>query len=286
MTATNGAPDPGRDTHFGFRTVGIDDKQAMVDEVFDKVAPRYDLMNDLMSGGLHRVWKDILVTALNPPRNERSFAALDVAGGTGDVAFRIAEAGGAGTRVTVCDINEEMLAVGRERTARRGLEGRVSFTAGNAERLPFPDRNFDACTVAFGVRNVPRIDVALAEFFRVLRPGSRFLCLEFSSVDVPGFDAVYDFYSFNVIPALGRAVTGNAEAYRYLVESIRRFPKPVPFADMITAAGFRRAGFRLLTGGVVALHSGWRLWAGRLRDLCALPPVSSWRCRPCVRPGG
>ena len=259
MTATNGAPAPSGDTHFGFRTVGIDHKQALVDEVFDKVAPRYDLMNDLMSGGLHRVWKDILVTTVNPPRSERSFSVLDAAGGTGDVAFRIVEAGGAGTQVTVCDINEEMLTVGRERAAVRGLEGRVSFMAGNAESLPFPDRNFDACTVAFGIRNVPRIDVALAEFFRVVRPGGRFLCLEFSSVDVPGLDAVYDFYSFNVIPALGQAVAGNADAYRYLVESIRRFPKPKAFAQMITAAGFRRVGFRLLTGGVVALHSGWRL---------------------------
>jgi demethylmenaquinone methyltransferase / 2-methoxy-6-polyprenyl-1,4-benzoquinol methylase len=259
MTATNGGPDPRRDTHFGFRTVGIDRKQAMIDEVFDRVAPHYDLMNDLMSGGLHRVWKDILVTAVNPPRNEQSFSALDVAGGTGDVAFRMVEAGGAGTRVTVCDVNEEMLSVGRERAARRRLEGRVSFMAGNAESLPLPDRNFDACTIAFGIRNVPRIDVALAEFFRVLRPGSRFACLEFSSVDVPGLDAVYDFYSFNVIPALGRAVVGDAEAYRYLVESIRRFPKPKAFAEMMTAAGFRRVGFRVLTGGVVALHSGWRL---------------------------
>jgi demethylmenaquinone methyltransferase / 2-methoxy-6-polyprenyl-1,4-benzoquinol methylase len=259
MTATNGGPDPRRDTHFGFRTVGINHKQAMVDEVFDKVAARYDLMNDLMSGGLHRVWKDILVTAVNPPRNDRQFCALDVAGGTGDVAFRIVGAGGAGTRAAVCDISEEMLAVGRERAAQRGLESRVSFTAGNAESLPFPDRNFDVCTIAFGIRNVPRIDIALAEFFRVSQPGSRFLCLEFSSVDVPGLDAVYDFYSFNVIPALGRAVAGNAEAYRYLVESIRRFPKPKAFAEMITAAGFRRVGFRVLTGGVVALHSGWRL---------------------------
>src|SRR5712672_4160 len=278
MTAPNGAPDLPRDTHFGFRTVGIDHKQAMVDEVFDKVAPRYDLMNDLMSGGLHRVWKDILVTAVNPPRNERAFSALDVAGGTGDVAFRIAEAGGAGTRVTVCDINEEMLGVGRESAAQRGLEGRVSFMAGNAETLPFPDRNFDACTVAFGIRNVPRIDIALGEFFRVLRRGSRFLCLEFSSVDVPGLDALYDFYSFNVIPALGRAVAGDAEAYRYLVESIRRFPKPEAFAEMITAAGFRRVGFRLLTGGVVALFSVWRLRAGALLFLCT-PPLGS----PCRR---
>jgi demethylmenaquinone methyltransferase / 2-methoxy-6-polyprenyl-1,4-benzoquinol methylase len=259
MPATNGAPDRHRDTHFGFRTVGLDDKQAMVDEVFDKVARRYDLMNDLMSGGLHRVWKDILVTAVNPPRNERPFAAIDVAGGTGDVAFRIAEAGGAGTRVTVCDINAEMLGIGRERAAQRGLDRSVTFTAGNAESLPFPDRSYDACTIAFGIRNVPRIDVALAEFHRVLRPGSRFLCLEFSTVDVPGLDALYDFYSFNVIPALGRTVTGDAEAYRYLVESIRRFPKPKAFGGMVTAAGFRRVSFRVLTGGMVALHSGWRL---------------------------
>ena len=259
MPATNGAPDSPRNTHFGFRTVGLDDKQAMVDEVFDKVAPRYDLMNDLMSGGLHRVWKDILATAVNPPRNERPFAVLDVAGGTGDVAFRIAEAGGTGTRVTVCDINEDMLGVGRERARQRGLDDSVIFMTGNAESLPFPDRSFDACSIAFGIRNVPRIDVALAEFHRVLRHGGRFLCLEFSTVDVPWLDALYDFCSFNVIPALGRTVAGDAGAYRYLVESIRRFPKPKAFADMISAAGFRRVSFRMLTGGVVALHSGWRL---------------------------
>ena len=259
MPATNGAPDSPRNTHFGFRTVGLDDKQAMVDDVFGKVARRYDLMNDLMSGGLHRVWKDILATAVNPPRNERPFAVLDVAGGTGDVAFRIAEAGGTGTRVTVCDINEDMLGVGRERARQRGLDDSVIFMTGNAESLPFPDRSFDACSIAFGIRNVPRIDVALAEFHRVLRHGGRFLCLEFSTVDVPWLDALYDFCSFNVIPALGRTVAGDAGAYRYLVESIRRFPKPKAFADMISAAGFRRVSFRMLTGGVVALHSGWRL---------------------------
>jgi demethylmenaquinone methyltransferase / 2-methoxy-6-polyprenyl-1,4-benzoquinol methylase len=259
MPATNGAPDGHRDTHFGFRTVDLDDKQAMVDEVFDKVARRYDLMNDLMSGGLHRVWKDILVTAVNPPRSERPFAVIDVAGGTGDVAFRIAAAGGAGTTVTACDINAEMLDVGRERAAQRGLDHAVTFMAGNAESLPFKDGSFDACTIAFGIRNVPRIDLALAQFHRVLRPGGRLLCLEFSTVDVPGLDALYDFYSFNVIPILGRAVAGDAEAYRYLVESIRRFPKPKAFADLITAAGFRRASWRVLTGGVVALHSAWRL---------------------------
>jgi len=254
MPATDGTQ-----THFGFHTVDLDDKQAMVDEVFHRVARRYDVMNDLMSGGLHRVWKDVMVTALNPPRDDRPFAVIDAAGGTGDVAFRIAEAGGAGTRVVVCDINPDMLAVGRARARERGLDGIVTFVAGNAESLPFPDRSFDACTIAFGIRNVPRIDLALGEFHRVLRPGSRFLCLEFSTVDVPGLDALYDLYSFNVIPALGRAVAGDAKPYRYLVESIRRFPQPQAFADMIAAAGFRRVSHRALTGGVVALHSGWRL---------------------------
>jgi demethylmenaquinone methyltransferase/2-methoxy-6-polyprenyl-1,4-benzoquinol methylase len=260
-------PDTG-ETHFGYRTVDLADKQGMVDEVFQKVARRYDLMNDLMSGGLHRFWKDAMVAMLHPPRSGR-YSVVDVAGGTGDVAFRIAEAGGPGTTtpgtttpgttVTVCDISPDMLAVGQERAQARGLDGVVRFAAGNAEALPLPDRSQDACTIAFGIRNVPRIDVALREFHRVLRPGGRFLCLEFSTVDVPGLDRLYDLYSFNVIPALGRAVAGDAESYRYLVESIRRFPRPQAFADLIAAAGFRRSTFRLLTGGVVALHSAWRL---------------------------
>ncbi len=196
---------------------------------------------------------------MNPPRGDRPFGLVDVAGGTGDIAFRVVAAGGPGTRVTVCDINPEMLAVGRERAIERGLDDAVSFVDGNAEALPFPDRSFDACTIAFGIRNVPRIDAALAEAYRVLKPGGRFLCLEFSTVDVPGLDTLYDLYSFNVIPALGRSVAGDADAYRYLVESIRRFPKPQAFAAMISAAGFRRVSARPLTGGVVALHSGWRL---------------------------
>jgi demethylmenaquinone methyltransferase/2-methoxy-6-polyprenyl-1,4-benzoquinol methylase len=246
-------------THFGFRTIALEDKQALVDDVFHKVAHRYDLMNDLMSGGLHRAWKNAMVTALNPPRDETRFEAIDVAGGTGDIAFRIIAGGGAGTRVTVCDINADMLTVGRDRAARRGIDDRLSFIETNAESLAVPDRRFDAYTIAFGIRNVPRIDAALAEAYRVLRPGGRFLCLEFSTVDVPGLDALYDLYSMNVIPALGRAVAGDAESYRYLVESIRRFPRPQAFADMIAAAGFRRVGFKSMSGGIVALHSGWRL---------------------------
>ena len=243
-------------THFGFRNVPLGDKQAMVDDVFHSVANRYDLMNDLMSGGLHRAWKNALVSAVNPPKG-RAFSLLDLAGGTGDVAFRVLAAGGAATRATVVDINPDMLDVGHDRAAARGLM--VSFVEGNAEALPFPDRSFDAVTIAFGIRNVPRIEAALGEAYRVLAIGGRFLCLEFSAVDVPGLDAIYDFYSFNVIPALGRMVTGDAEAYRYLVKSIRQFPRPESFAGMMRAAGLARVSFRPLTGGIVALHSGWRL---------------------------
>ena len=242
---------------FGFRRVPLSDKQALVDDVFHSVAGRYDLMNDLMSGGLHRAWKAALVAAVNPPKRGTPFALLDLAGGTGDVAFRVADAGGPGTHVTVADINVDMLQVGRERAAKSGHQ--VEFIEANAEALPFPDRSFDAVTIAFGIRNVPRIDVALGEIHRVLKIGGRFLCLEFSSVDVPGLDRLYDLYSFNVIPAVGRVVTGDAEAYRYLVESIRKFPRPEKFAGMIRDAGFRRVSFQPMTGGVVALHSGWRL---------------------------
>jgi len=250
---------PGETTHFGFRNVPLGDKQTLVNEVFHSVASRYDLMNDLMSGGLHRAWKDIMVNSLNPPRGDAPFALLDVAGGTGDIAFRAAKAAGSGFHATVCDINLEMLNVGRERAAKRHLDDRVSFVEGNAEALAFPARAFDGYTIAFGIRNGPRIDAALAEAFRVLRPGGRFLCLEFSTVDVPGLDRLYDLFSFKVIPGLGRAVTGDAESYQYLVESIRKFPRPNAFADMIRAAGFSRVNWQVLSGGIVALHSGWRL---------------------------
>jgi demethylmenaquinone methyltransferase / 2-methoxy-6-polyprenyl-1,4-benzoquinol methylase len=250
---------PDQTTHFGFRDVPLDDKQRMVNDVFHSVASRYDLMNDLMSGGLHRAWKNIMVNTLNPPKNDRAFSLLDVAGGTGDIAFRAAEASGTGFRAAVCDINGDMLSVGRDRAAKRHLADRVTFVEGNAEALAFPDRSFDGYTIAFGIRNVPRIDLALKEAYRVLKPGGRFLCLEFSSVEVPGLDRLYDLFSFRVIPQIGRAVTGDAESYRYLVESIRKFPKPAAFADMIRAGGFARVNWQALSGGIVALHSGWRL---------------------------
>ena len=241
--------------------VPLADKQALVNDVFPlgrpplrpderpdvgRPAPRLEGRDD------HRAQSAASATA--------PFSLLDVAGGTGDIAFRVAQAGGPDFRATVCDINAEMLEVGRERADERRLDDRVSFVEGNAEALAFPDSSFDAYTIAFGIRNVPRIDAALREAFRVLKPGGHFLCLEFSSVDVPGLDALYELYSFNVIPAIGRAVTGDAESYRYLVESIRKFPKPQAFADMIRDAGFApRQASRPMTGGIVALHSGWRL---------------------------
>ncbi|HEX2725101.1 MAG TPA: bifunctional demethylmenaquinone methyltransferase/2-methoxy-6-polyprenyl-1,4-benzoquinol methylase UbiE [Beijerinckiaceae bacterium] len=244
-------------THFGFEAVPLGDKQERVNDVFHSVARRYDLMNDLMSAGLHRAWKDALVTALRPPKR-RAFRHLDVAGGTGDVAFRVLDAGGPLTEVTVLDINGEMLAVGRERAGTR-YAGRVDFVEANAETLPLADKSFDGYSIAFGIRNVPRLETALAEAYRVLRRGGHFLCLEFSHVDVPGLDTLYDAYSFNVIPAMGRVVAGDADSYRYLVESIRRFPSRAAFARMIEAAGFRRVTCRSMSGGIVAIHSGWKI---------------------------
>lgn len=253
------APDADAETHFGFETVRLADKQAKVDDVFHKVAGRYDLMNDAMSAGLHRIWKDVLVSMVKPPKT-RAFRHLDVAGGTGDVAFRVLDAGGPATRVTVLDINGDMLGVGRERADKRFAgDDRIDFVEANAEELPFDAASFDAYTIAFGIRNVPRIDKALAEAHRVLRRGGRFLCLEFSQVDIPVVDRIYEAYSFNVIPPMGRMVTGDAEPYRYLVESIRKFPKPNVFEGMIADAGFSRASHTMLTGGVVAIHSGWKL---------------------------
>jgi demethylmenaquinone methyltransferase/2-methoxy-6-polyprenyl-1,4-benzoquinol methylase len=252
-------PRAGERTHFGNESVLLEDKQGRVNDVFHSVSRRYDLMNDLMSGGLHRAWKDVLVSAVNPPRSERNFAVLDLAGGTGDIAFRILRAGGAGTRVTVCDINADMLDVGRDRASEPSFAGSVNFVQGNADDLAYADRSFDCVTIAFGIRNVPRIERALAEAYRVLKTGGRFLCLEFSAVDVPGLGALYELYSFHVIPRIGGVVTGDREAYQYLVESIRKFPKPKPFARMIEGAAFRRVSFTTMTGGVVALHSGWRL---------------------------
>ena len=251
------SPSPA-DIDFGFSRVRLDEKQGLVNDVFYAVAQRYDLINDLMSAGLHRVWKDILVSMVAPSRRG-PHRHLDVAGGTGDVAFRIAQAGGDRTDVVVADINSEMLKVGQERAIKRRLDDRVSFIEANAEALPFPDASFDSYTIAFGIRNVPRRDVALREAHRVLKRGGRFLCLEFSEIDVPVLDKIYEAYSFTVIPAVGKVVTGDGEPYRYLVESIAKFPTAEEFRELVDAAGFRRSQFTRLTGGVVAIHSGWKL---------------------------
>jgi demethylmenaquinone methyltransferase / 2-methoxy-6-polyprenyl-1,4-benzoquinol methylase len=248
----------GMETSFGFRQVGEGDKQPLVDAVFHRVAGRYDLMNDLMSAGMHRLWKEGLVSWLNPPKRG-AWTVLDVAGGTGDIAFRIVEASGRNAHATVLDINGSMLAVGRDRAVKLGLEANIEFVEANAEQLPFGDEIFDAYTVAFGIRNVPRIETALAEAYRVLRPGGRFLCLEFSEVDMPLLDRAYEAWSFNAIPRIGQIVAGDGEPYAYLVESIRKFPNQPNFAAMVTVAGFERVTWRNYSGGIAALHSGWKL---------------------------
>ncbi|GLK68772.1 bifunctional demethylmenaquinone methyltransferase/2-methoxy-6-polyprenyl-1,4-benzoquinol methylase UbiE [Hansschlegelia plantiphila] len=247
------------ETHFGFAEVPLGQKQGLVDDVFHKVASRYDVMNDLMSGGLHRAWKSAMTTAIGLPKGARQFTLLDVAGGTGDIAFRAIAAGGPGVAVTVFDINDAMLDVGAARAAKRRLSDRVTFIQGNAEELPFPSSSFDAVTIAFGIRNVPRIPVALKEMRRVLKPGGHLLVLEFSKVDVPGLARIYDAFSFGVIPRLGKLVAGDGEPYRYLVESIRRFPDAETFANMMRDAGFEQVTATPMTGGVAALHVGFRI---------------------------
>lgn len=248
-----------RETHFGFKTVPEADKARMVRGVFDSVAGRYDLMNDLMSGGVHRLWKDGFVAWLDPRPGRRY---LDVGGGTGDIAFRIAERVrrlGGEPDITVCDINPHMLAVGAERAVDRGFLKGLAWVQGDAESLPFADASMDVFTIAFCIRNVTHVDKALAEARRVLKPGGRFLCLEFSKVRLPGLDVLYDAYSFKVLPWLGELVAKDREAYQYLAESIRRFPDQQTFAGMIEDAGLERVAVRDLAGGIAAMHSAWRL---------------------------
>jgi len=244
---------------FGYREVPAEEKPSLVRGVFDSVADRYDLMTDLMSGGIHRLWKAAMVDWLRP-RSGQHF--IDVAGGTGDIAFRILERLGTdacASRVVVCDLTPAMLAVGRDRAIDRGILSGIEWVNGDAESLPFADRSFDAYTVAFGLRNLTHLDQALNEACRVLRPGGRLLCLEFSHVATPLLDRLYDLYSFQVLPLLGQIVARDRPAYQYLVESIRRFPKQDELARRIAAAGFDRVTFRNLTGGIAALHSAWRI---------------------------
>ena len=237
---------------FGYETVDADEKTRRVGAVFSNVAARYDVMNDAMSGGMHRLWKDQFVRRVKPQPGE---TILDMAGGTGDVAFRLAERG---ADVTVADINQEMLDVGLERAVTRGIDTLV-WSRQNAEDLAYPDRTFDAYTIAFGIRNVTHIDKALSEAFRVLKYGGRFFCLEFSTTEWPGFKEAYDFYSHKIVPQLGKAIAHDEASYRYLIESIRRFPPMPEFEAMIRAAGFERTKVETILGGLVAIHSGWRI---------------------------
>ena len=244
---------PEETASFGFRDVRAAEKSSLVRGVFDSVASKYDIMNDAMSFGMHRLWKSAMIDWLNP---RPGMHVLDVAGGTGDIAVKCLERGAA---VTICDINYAMLSEGRDKRFDQGISAGLDWICGDAEALPFEDASMDAYTVAFGIRNVTHIPAALAEARRVLKPGGRFLCLEFSHMVVPGLDSVYDAYSFHLIPQIGQLIAGDAESYRYLVESIRRFPDQETFAAMIADAGLGRVNYRNLSGGIVALHSAWRL---------------------------
>jgi demethylmenaquinone methyltransferase / 2-methoxy-6-polyprenyl-1,4-benzoquinol methylase len=247
-----------------YRHLPAEQKTEVVREVFQRVAPRYDLMNDLMSGGVHRLWKAAMVASMKPHAGQR---LIDVAGGTGDVALRalpwLAPDAATTTRgdggAVVCDINQSMLEIGRARALDRGILFGIEWLAADAEHLPFASRSFDFYSIAFGLRNVTRYEAALAEARRVLKPGGRFLCLEFTPAITPLLQPFYDFYSFGVLPLLGQIVAGDGEAYRYLVESIRGFPRQGELAQMIAAAGLERVRYRNLTGGIAALHSAWRL---------------------------
>jgi demethylmenaquinone methyltransferase/2-methoxy-6-polyprenyl-1,4-benzoquinol methylase len=258
MSEEETSREPDAEADFGYRRVAEAEKAPLVRAVFDSVAPRYDLMNDLMSGGIHRRWKDELVAWLAPRPGQ---ILLDVAGGTGDIASRALrrldpERGGG---AIVCDVNEQMLDIGRARAIDDGILAGIEWVCGDAEALPIADRSVDLYTIGFGLRNVTRIERALAEARRVLKPGGRFLCLEFAPAVAPWLAPAYDLYSFRILPLIGRIVTGDRDAYTYLVESIRRFPPQAALCDLIEAAGLERARFRNLTGGVAALHSAWRL---------------------------
>lgn len=247
---------PPDETHFGFRSVSESEKTPLVHGVFRSVARRYDVMNDLMSGGIHRLWKDAMVDWLRP---RPGWQVLDVAGGTGDVSFRIQDRIDGQGEMYLCDLTWDMLSVGRDRAIDQGRLHGLHWVCGNAETLPLPDRSMDAYTIAFGLRNVTRMDQALAEARRVLKPGGRFLCLEFSHVVLPFLDRLYDLYSFHLLPALGGMVAGDRESYQYLVESIRRFPSQEDLVQRIAANGLDQVRYRNLSGGIAALHSAWRL---------------------------
>ncbi len=248
--------DSDKTTHFGFQTVAEDQKAGLVQGVFSSVASKYDVMNDLMSGGIHRVWKDAMMDWLAPRPGQH---LLDVAGGTGDIAFRFLKRAGDTARATVLDLTEPMLIEGQKRAEAANMAGQLDWVVGDAMALPFEANRFDVYTISFGIRNVTRVEDALSEAFRVLRPGGRLMVLEFSQIPNDLMQKVYDLYSFNIIPQMGKVVTGDRDSYQYLVESIRRFPDQDRFAEMIRAAGFDLVKYRNLSMGIAALHSGWKI---------------------------
>jgi demethylmenaquinone methyltransferase/2-methoxy-6-polyprenyl-1,4-benzoquinol methylase len=256
MTKENTTEEPNTNperTQFGEQTVSPEEKTTLVRGVFDSVADNYDVMNDLMSGGLHRIWKDRLIRMIRPrPRMK----CLDVAGGTGDIAFRLRKKGGPSSDITVFDLNQNMLSVGRDRAIDKGWINDFEWITGNAEKLPFPDNHFDLYTIAFGLRNVTHIDTALAEAARVLKPGGRFFCLEFSHVKQPALAKAYDLYSFTALPKMGQIIAKDADSYQYLAESIRKFPKQEHLVQRMIDAGLKNCSFSNLSAGIVAIHSG------------------------------
>ncbi|MEM8537403.1 MAG: bifunctional demethylmenaquinone methyltransferase/2-methoxy-6-polyprenyl-1,4-benzoquinol methylase UbiE [Pseudomonadota bacterium] len=246
---------PEQTTHFGYETVREDEKAGRVKGVFSSVANKYDIMNDVMSVGIHRLWKDAMMDWLAPQAGQR---LLDVAGGTGDIAFRFLARAGSG-HATVLDLTEPMLVEGRKRAEAESLAGSLDWVVGDAMALPFEDNSFDVYTISFGIRNVTRPAEALAEAYRVLKPGGRLMVLEFSQIPNPMMQAAYDAYSFNVIPRMGQVITGDRDSYQYLVESIRKFPDQDSFLAMVRDAGFGNAKYRNMSMGIAALHSGWKL---------------------------
>jgi len=242
-------------THFGFETIPEGDKAEKVQGVFSSVASRYDVMNDVMSLGIHRIWKDAMMDWLAPRRGQK---LLDVAGGTGDISFRFLKRAGSG-HATVCDLTEPMLVAGRQRAEAEQMGAQLDWVVGDAMALPFPDNSFDVYTISFGIRNVTRPQEALNEAYRVLKPGGRLMVLEFSKIPTPALQWAYDRYSFNLIPAMGQVIANDRDSYQYLVESIRQFPDQDTFLEMVKAAGFEQAKYRNLTLGIAALHSGWKL---------------------------
>ena len=238
---------------FGYEQVDPKDKAGKVQDVFDSVADQYDIMNDVMSGGMHRLWKDALIRMISPRADK---ALLDLAGGTGDVSFRYRKKAGDKSQITVCDINENMLNVGQDRAIDKGILNGMDWIVGDAQDLPFEDNSFDVCTIVFGLRNVPKIDDALAQIYRVLKPGGQFFCMEFSKVKTPILEKIYDTYSFKILPKMGEIIAKDRESYQYLAESIRQFPPQEELAERMKQVGFEHVKYRNLTGGIVAIHNG------------------------------